>query len=147
MDLKQRLINDFKDAMKNKDVIAKQTVTMVRAAILFYEKNNKTELDDAGIIDVIASELKKRRESLIEFQKANRDDLVSQTEEEIKVLMKYLPAQLSDEEIESHVIDAIKTANAQSVKDMGKVMAILMPALKGKADGGKINQLVKKHLS
>lgn len=147
MELKQRLINDFKDAMKNKDVITKQTVTMVRAAILFYEKNNKTELDDAGIIDVIASELKKRRESLADFKKANRDDLVSQTEEEIKVLLKYLPAQLSDEEIESHVIDAIKTANAQSVKDMGKVMAILMPELKGKADGGKINQLVKKHLS
>ena len=84
---------------------------------------------------------------MIEFQKANRDDLVSQTEEEIKVLLKYLPAQLSDEEIESHVIDAIKTANSQSVKDMGKVMAILMPVLKGKADGGKINQLVKKHLS
>ncbi|MEL7569634.1 MAG: GatB/YqeY domain-containing protein [Eubacteriaceae bacterium] len=147
MELKQRLINDFKDAMKNKDVITKQTVTMVRAAILFYEKNNKTELDDAGIIDVIASELKKRRESLADFKKANRDDLVSQTEEEIKVLLKYLPAQLSDEEIESHVIDAIKTANAQSVKDMGKVMAILMPVLKGKADGGKINQLVKKHLS
>lgn len=147
MELKQRLINDFKDAMKNKDVIAKQTVTMVRAAILFYEKNNKTELDDAGVVDVIASELKKRRESLEDFKKANRDDLVSQTEEEIKVLLKYLPAQLGEEEIENHVIEAIKKANAQSVKDMGKVMAILMPVLKGKADGGKINQLVKKHLS
>lgn len=147
MDLKQRLINDFKDAMKNKDVITKQTVTMVRAGILLYEKNNKVELDDAGVIDVIASELKKRRDSLAEFQKAKREDLVSQTEEEIKVLMKYLPAQLNDEEIEKHVIEAIKTANAQSVKDMGKVMAIIMPELKGKADGGKINQLVKKHLS
>ncbi len=147
MDLKQRLINDFKDAMKNKDVITKQTVTMVRAGILLYEKNNKVELDDAGVIDVIASELKKRRDSLAEFQKAKREDLVSQTEEEIKVLMKYLPAQLNDEEIEKHVIEAIKTANAQSVKDMGKVMAIIMPKLKGKADGGKINQLVKKHLS
>ena len=147
MELKQRLINDFKDAMKNKDVITKQTVTMVRAAVLLYEKNNKVELDNEGIIDVIASELKKRRDSLAEFQKANRTDLVSQTEEEIKVLMKYLPAQLSDEEIENHVIDAIKTSDAQSVKDMGKVMAILMPKLKGKADGGKINQLVKKHLS
>jgi len=147
MDLKQRLMDDYKDAIKNKNVIAKQTITMIRAAVLFYEKNNKVQLDDAGVIDVIASELKKRRESLKEFKKANRDDLVDATEEEITVLMKYLPQQLSEQEVENYVIQAIQSSNAQSLKDMGKVMANLMPKLKGKADGSLINQLVKKHLS
>lgn len=147
MDLKQRLMSDYKDAMKNKDTITKQTVTMVRSAILFYEKNHKVELEDSGVIEIISSELKKRREALKEFEKAQRDDLVTQAQEEIKVLMKYLPEQLGQEEIETLVIEAIKATGAVSVKDMGKVMAALMPKLKGKADGSIINQLVKKHLS
>ncbi len=147
MDLKQRLMSDYKDAMKNKDTIPKQTITMVRSAILFYEKNHKVELDENGIVEIIASELKKRREALKEFEKAQRDDLIIQTQEEIKVLMKYLPEQLSDAQIEAEVLDVIRATNASTMKDMGKVMAALMPKLKGKADGSLINQLVKKHLS
>jgi hypothetical protein len=147
MDLKQRLMSDYKDAMKNKDTITKQTITMVRSAILFYEKNHKIELDDNGVIEIVASEWKKRREALKEFEKAQRNDLITQTKEEIKVLMKYLPEQLSDVQIEAEVIEAIKATNASTMKDMGRVMAALMPKLKGKADGSLINQLVKKHLS
>ena len=147
MDLKQRLMSDYKDAMKNKDTIPKQTITMVRSAILFYEKNHKVEFDENGIVEIIASELKKRREALKEFEKAQRDDLIIQTQEEIKVLMKYLPEQLSDAQIEAEVLDVIRATNASTMKDMGKVMAALMPKLKGKADGSLINQLVKKHLS
>lgn len=147
MELKQILLNDFKEAMKNKEVIKKQTVTMVRAAILAHEKKHKVVLDDAGIVDIIVSECKKRREALKEFEKAGREDLIEQTEKEIEVLMKYLPEQLSEEEVEAEVVAAIEQINPDGLKDMGKVMAVLMPKLKGKADGSLISQLVKKHLT
>ncbi|MGI6348872.1 MAG: GatB/YqeY domain-containing protein [Eubacteriaceae bacterium] len=147
MELKQILLNDFKEAMKNKEVIKKQTVTMVRAAILSHEKNHKVVLDDAGIVDIIVSECKKRREALKEFEKAGREDLIEQTEKEIEVLMKYLPEQLSEEEVEAEVVAVIEQMNPAGIKDMGKVMAVLMPKLKGKADGSLISQLVKKHLT
>ncbi len=147
MELKQILLNDFKEAMKNKEVIKKQTVTMVRAAILSHEKNHKVVLDDAGIVDIIVSECKKRREALKEFEKAGREDLIEQIEKEIEVLMKYLPEQLSEEEVEAEVVAVIEQMNPAGIKDMGKVMAVLMPKLKGKADGSLISQLVKKHLT
>ncbi len=147
MELKQILLNDFKEAMKNKEVIKKQTVTMVRAAILSHEKNHKVVLDDAGIVDIIVSECKKRREALKEFEKAGREDLIEQTEKEIEVLVKYLPEQLSEEEVEAEVVAVIEQMNPAGIKDMGKVMAVLMPKLKGKADGSLISQLVKKHLT
>jgi len=120
---------------------------MVRAAILSHEKNNKVVLDDAGIIDIVVSECKKRREALKEFEKAGREDLVGQTEEELNVLMKYLPEQLSEEEVEKEITAAIKQLNVSGIKEMGKVMAAVMPKLKGKADGSLISALVKKHLT
>lgn len=147
MELKQILLSDFKDAMKNKDVIKKQTITMVRAAILLHEKNNKTVLDDAGVVDIIVSENKKRREALKEFEKAGREDLIKQTKEEIEVLMHYLPKQLDEQEVEKEIVAVIEQLGAGGIKDMGKVMAAVMPKLKGKADGSLISQLVKKHLT
>jgi len=146
MSLKKRLLDDMKSAMKNKDVIRKNTISMVRAAILQKEKDEKIELDDDGIIGVIAKEAKKRKDSIPEFEKGNRFDLVDKLNKEIQILMEYLPQQLTEEEIEELVIRAIREVGANSQKDIGKVMAVLMPKVKGRAEGKTVNELVKKHL-
>ncbi len=146
MTFKQVLLQDLKTAMKEKDKIRKNVITMVRAAILQEEKDKKIEMDDEGILDVIAKAVKQRKDSIPEFEKGNRPDLVEDLEREIDILMAYLPEQLKQEELEKIVTDAILEAGAQSVKDMGAVMKILMPKIKGRADGRMANQLVKNHL-
>lgn len=147
MSLKDRLIEDMKSAMKEKDVIRKNAVQMTRAAILQIEKDNKVTLDDQGIIEVIAKEVKKRRDVLPEYEKSGRQDLIDNLNREIEVLMNYLPEQLSEEELEQLVKDAIQEVGATAMKDMGKVMSAIMPKTKGRADGKVINTLVKKYLS
>lgn len=146
MSLKETLAEDLKDAMKEKDRIRKDAVQMVRAAILQVEKDQKITLDDAGIIEVVAREMKKRRDSLSDFIKAGRQDLIDSTNREIEVLSKYLPEQLSDEALEQIVRDAVIESGAKTMKDMGKVMKVVLPKVKGKADGSKVNALVKKIL-
>lgn len=147
MALKEKLMADLKEAMKEKDVIRKNTVQMVRSAILQYEKDNLRELDDDGIIDVIAKELKRRRDVLPEYEKSGREDLIADINREIEVLLAYLPEQLSAEELEKIVTDAIAKVGAASMKDMGKIMAAVMPEVKGRADGKAINAIVKEKLS
>lgn len=147
MALKERLMADMKLAMKNKDVIRKNTVQMVRSAILQYEKDNQTELDDEGIIDVIARELKQRRDSLPDFEKSGREDLIANLKAEMAVLMEYLPEQLSEEELASVIQEAITQTGASSIKDMGKVMGIVTAKTKGRADAKLIGALAKKMLS
>ena len=147
MALKERLMADMKLAMKNKDVIRKNTVQMVRSAILQYEKDNRTELDDEGIIDVIAKELKQRRDSLPDFEKSGREDLIANLKAEMAVLMEYLPEQLSEEELASVIQEAITQTGASSIKDMGKVMGIVTAKTKGRADAKLIGALAKKMLS
>lgn len=147
MALKERLMADMKLAMKNKDVIRKNTVQMVRSAILQYEKDNQTELDDEGIIDVIAKELKQRRDSLPDFEKSGREDLIANLKAEMDVLMEYLPEQLSEEELASVIQEAIAQTGASSIKDMGKVMGIVTAKTKGRADAKLIGALAKKMLS
>ena len=147
MALKEKLMADLKEAMKEKDVIRKNTVQMVRSAILQYEKDNLKELDDDGIIDVIAKELKRRRDVLPEYEKSGREDLIADINREIEVLLAYLPEQLSAEELEKIVTDAIAKVGAASMKDMGKIMAAVMPEVKGRADGKAINAIVKEKLS
>ncbi len=147
MALKERLMADMKLAMKNKDVIRKNTVQMVRSAILQYEKDNQTELDDEGIIDVIAKELKQRRDSLPDFEKSGREDLIANLKAEMAVLMEYLPEQLSEEELASVIQEAITQTGASSIKDMGKVMGIVTAKTKGRADAKLIGALAKKMLS
>ena len=144
MALKERLMADMKLAMKNKDVIRKNTVQMVRSAILQYEKDNQTELDDEGIIDVIAKELKQRRDSLPDFEKSGREDLIANLKAEMAVLMEYLPEQLSEEELASVIQEAITQTGASSIKDMGKVMGIVTAKTKGRADAKLIGALAKK---
>ena len=147
MALKEKLMDDLKAAMKDKDIIRKNTVQMVRSAILQYEKDNLCELDDEGVLDVIARELKKRRDVLPEYEKSGREDLIADMKKEIETLLAYLPAQLTAEELEVIVSEAIAAVGATSMKDMGKIMAAVMPKTKGRADGKMINAIVKEKLS
>ena len=147
MALKDQLMNDLKEAMKDKDTIRKNTVQMVRSAVLQFEKDNKTELDDNGVIEVIAKELKKRKDVLPEYEKSGRDDLIEGLNRGIETLLSYLPAQLSKEELMEIVKEAIAETGATSMKDMGKIMAAVMPKTKGRADGKEINAIVKEMLS
>lgn len=144
--LKERLLSDFKEAMKNKEDIKKNTITMIRAAVLQIEKDTKKELVDDDIIEVISKEVKKRRESLVQYEKGGREDLVSQTEEEIKVLKEYLPEELSIEDIKKIVKEVIEELEATSMKDMGKVMQEVKSKTRGRADGKVINEIVKENL-
>lgn len=147
MHLKDQLAQDLKSAMKDKDTVRKNTVQMVRAAILQYEKDNRTELDDDGIIDVIARELKQRRDSLPDFEKSGRQDLIDGLKAEIAILLAYLPAQLSEEEVQAIVKEAIAKTGAVSIKDMGKVMGIAVAQTKGRADAKQVGEIAKQLLS
>lgn len=147
MSLKEQLSADLKQSMKDKDIIVKSTIILVRAAILQFEKDNKVELIDEDIIGIISKQVKQRRDALEEFKKADRQDLIDQTTKEIEILTKYLPQQLSEEEVKIIVLSAIQEVDATSMKDMGKIMAVVMPKIKGRADGGIVNKLVKESFS
>ena len=146
MSLKQKLQEDLKSSMKNKDAIKKSVITLIRSSIKQYEVDNRVELQDDEIVDLIAKQLKQTRDSREEFAKAGRDDLVSKAEAEIEVLKEYLPQQLSEEELNEIVISTISDVGATSMKDMKKIMTSIMPKVKGRADGKLINELVKKNL-
>lgn len=144
--LKEKLLEDLKECMKNKDVIRKNTIQMVRAAILQVEKDKQIVLDDNQIIDIIAKESKRRKDSLSDYEKSGREDLISQVKEEIEILSEYLPKQLSEEELEKIVKQIIQDENATSMKDMGKVMKAAKEKIGARADGKVINEVVKKIL-
>ena len=146
MSLKQKLQEDLKSSMKNKDNTKKSVVTLIRASIKQYEGDNRGELDDSQIIDLIAKLLKQTKDSLDEFKKAGREDLMTQAEAEIEVLKEYLPQQLSEEELNEIVIATISEVGATSMKDMKHIMSSKMPKVKGRADGKLINELVRKNL-
>ncbi len=146
MSLKEQLTADLKRSMKDKDTIAKSAITLVRAAILQVEKDERRELSEDDILGIVSKQVKQRKDALIDFQKANRQDLIDQTKREIEVLTNYLPQQLSEEELKVIVLDAIKEVGATSMKDMGKIMGIVMPKMKGRADGGMVNKIVKENL-
>ena len=147
MSLKEILAEDLKSAMKDKDIVRKNTVQMVRAAVLQVEKDKKITLDDEGVLEVIAKQLKQRKDSLPDYEKSGRDDLIAELKAEIDVLMKYLPEQLTKEELEVIVKDAIASTGASSIKDMGKIMSCVMPQTKGRADGKMINEIARAMLS
>ena len=147
MALKEKLMEDLKEAMKEKDTVRKNTVQMVRSAILQFEKDNLKELDEDGVLEVIAKELKKRRDVLPEYEKSGRDDLIEGIKREIEILLSYLPEQLTEEELAVIVAEVIEETGATSMKDMGKIMAAVMPKVKGRADGKMINAIVKEKLS
>lgn len=147
MSLKDTLLSDMKIAMKEKDVLRKNTVQMVRAAVLQIEKDKQVTLGDEEILEVIAKEAKKRRDSIADFEKGGRQDLVDAANTELQILMGYLPAQLNEAEIEALVKETIAETGASSMKDMGKVMGAIRPKTKGVADGKTVNEIVKKLLS
>ncbi|MFZ7119905.1 MAG: GatB/YqeY domain-containing protein [Eubacteriaceae bacterium] len=146
MFLKEQLSADLKKAMKEKNSTLKSTIIMVRAAILQHEKDNKVELKNEDIIGIISKQVKQRKDVLKDFEKAGRQDLIDQTNQEIEILTKYLPQQLSEEEIKNIVIETVNQVGATSIKEMGKVMSAIMPKVKGRADGGLINKFVKENL-
>jgi uncharacterized protein YqeY len=147
LSLKERLADDLKSAMKEKNMVRKNAVQMIRAGVLQVEKDNKVTLDDDGVLEVIAKQLKQRRDSLPDYEKSGREDLISQLKAEIAVLMEYLPEQLSEEELRGIVAEAVKSTGAASLKDMGKIMAAVMPKTKGRADGKMINNIARELLS
>ncbi len=146
MSLKDLLLQDLKEAMKDGDSVKKTAVQMARSAVLQVEKDTKVTLDDDGIVEIIAKEVKKRMDTLPDFEKSGRDDLIDNLKAEIEVLKKYLPQQLSEAEIENIVKNAVSSTGATSAKDIGKVMQAVMPETRGKADGKLVNQIVKKLL-
>lgn len=146
MSLKERLLEDMKIAMRDKDTVKKNAVQMVRAAVLQVEKDNKVSLDDDGVLEIIAKEVKKRRDSLSEFEKSGRQDLIDTIKSEIDILLQYLPKQLTEEELEVIVRQAVKDTGASSSRDLGKIMQAVMPQVKGRADGKMINEIAKRIL-
>ena len=148
MSLKEKLANDMKEAMKAREAgkARLSVIRLVRSAVRQIEIDEKVELDDEGILAVISKEVKQRRDSIEEFKKGGREDLVAQNEADAAILMEYLPAQLSEAEVRALVDEAVAAVGAQGSKDMGKVMKELMPKVKGKADGKLVNQLVKEAL-
>ena len=149
MTLRDRLTEDMKQAMKDKEAgkLKLSVIRMVRSAAKNVEIDRRKELDDNELLDVVAKEVKMRRDSLDEFRKAGRPELLATLEQEIAILMEYLPEQMSETEVRALVTQAVADAQAASAKDMGKVMALLMPKVKGRADGKLVNAIVKELLS
>lgn len=148
MSLKEQLQNDWKAALKARESFKASVLNMAKAAILNEEKNNKgSNLDDEQVITVLSKEVKMRRDAIIEFEKGNRQDLVESNNQEIEILLKYLPQQLTENEILEIVTNAVKEMDAKGMKDMGKVMSIVNPKTKGRADGKLVSQMVKNCLS
>ena len=149
MSLKDKLTEDMKQAMKDKEAgkLRLSVIRMVRATIKNVEIDRKKELSEEEVLDVLAKEVKMRRDAMEEFTKGNRLDLAQQLEQEIAILMQYLPQQLSESEVRVLVTEAVAEAQATAPKDMGKVMAVLMPKVKGRADGKLVNTIVREMLS
>jgi uncharacterized protein YqeY len=146
MSLKDKLMEDLKSSMKNKDTIRKNTVTMVRAAVKQREVDERIELTDEDILEIISKQLKEKKMAIEEFKKGSRQDLVDTTESEIEILLEYLPEQLNEEEVERIVKETIEEIGATSIKDIGLVMKSTMPKVKGRADGNMVNRAVRKLL-
>ena len=145
--LAERLTEDLKQAMKDKDKLRLSVIRMVRAAIKNAEIEKRRPLGDDEILDVLNRELKQRQESLEEFEKAGRQDLSQQAQEEIRILRQYLPEPLDDQALAELIEVAIQETGAATKRDLGKVMSVLMPKVKGRADGKKVNQMVQQRLN
>ena len=145
--MKQNLLNDLVAAMKNQDKETLSVLIMVKGAIQLEEINKKSDLTDEDFIGVVSKQIKTRKESIVEFEKAGRTDLVEQTTKEIEILNKYMPEQLSEEEVLKVIDDAFSTINPQTQSDMGKLMGFVTPKLKGKADMSFVSKTIKEKLA
>lgn len=147
MSLNERLNEDMKQAMKSQDKFRLSVIRMIRSAIKNLEIDQRRTLDDNEVLDILSREIKQRRDSLQEFEKAGREDLAESVKAEIAVIAEYLPQQLTEEEVKDLVLQTIQETGASSKAEMGKVMSALMPKLKGRADGKLVNQLVQQSLN
>lgn len=145
--MRNKLLSDLVQAMKNQDKETLSVLRMVKGAIQLEEINLKHELTDDEFISVVSKQIKTRKESLIEFEKASRTDLVDQTKKEIEILNNYMPEQLSEEEIIKVIDEAFNSINPQSQSDMGKLMGYVNPKLKGKADMSFVSKTIKERLT
>lgn len=145
--LKEKLMEDLKNCMKEKNTLRKNVVQMIRAAILQVEKDKQIELDDNQILEIIAKESKKRKDSLSDFERSGREELINQVKEEIAIISEYLPKELSLDEIRIIVKQVIEETGACSMKDMGKVMKSAKEKIGPAADGKTINEVVKELLN
>lgn len=139
-------MQDLKEAMKNKDKLKKSVVTMLRAEIKQIEVDERIEVGEERIMDIIASQIKTKRKAIEGFAEGGREDLVEEAEKEIEYLQEYLPKQLTDDELKAIIMETIETVGASSMKDMGKVMGIVNPKVKGKAESSKVAAIVKDEL-
>ena len=148
MSIKEQLMADFKEAMKAHDEVAKNTISLARAAVKQYEVDNREELDDAGVIAILTKQVKMRKDALADFEKAGRTDLTEAYNAEIEVLNKYLPEQMSMDEIRDVVKETAAALRIEGGREnMGKLMGPVMGKLKGKADGNTVREAVQEFLS
>lgn len=147
MSLKQKITEDMKAAMRTGDTKQRDTIRLLQAAIKQREVDERIVLDDAAVIAVIEKMLKQRKDSIAQYEAAQRLDLANIEKEEVVILGAYMPQALSDSEIDVLVTEAISETNAAGMQDMGKVMAILKPKLAGRADMGKVSALIKAKIS
>ena len=145
--MRERILNDLKEAMKAQDKKTLSVIRMVKGAIQMEELNKKKELDDDEVIAIIAKQIKTRKESIVEFEKGNRQDLIDATNEEIEILNKYMPVQLTEEEVNKIIDEIFLEVKPTSIRDMGKIMGVANSKLKGKADMGSVSAIIKNKLN
>ncbi len=144
--MRNQILEDLKQAMKNQDKETLAVIRMVKGAIQMEELNTKRELNDDEVIAIISKQIKTRKESIVEFEKGGRQDLIAQTNSEIEILNKYMPEQLSEEEIDKYIEEVFNEVNPTSQSDMGKIMGKLTPILKGKADMSLVSKKIREKL-
>jgi len=145
--MRERILSDLVAAMKSKDKETLSVIRMVKGAIQLEEINKKQELNDEDVIAVLSKQIKTRKESITEFEKAGRTDLIEQTQKEIEILSKYMPEQLSEEEVLKVIEEAFNTVKPTSTSDMGKLMGFVTPKLKGKADMSFVSKVIRERLA
>ena len=147
MSLKEKLNEDLKQAMRDKEVVKRDSIRAINTMIKQIEVDERRVLDDAEVIKLVQRGIKQREEAISQYSAAGRDDLVQKEQEQVDVFMLYLPKQLSDEELENGMKEIISEVGATSLKDMGKVMGAASKKFAGVADGKRINEMVKKLLA
>ena len=145
--MRERILNDLKEAMKAQDKEKLSVIRMLKGSIQMEELNKKHELTDEEVINVVTKEIKSRRDSIKEFEKGNRNDLIEKTAAEIDILKAYLPEQLSEEEVLQIINEAFDIVKPESPRDMGKIMKEVSPKLKGRYDMGKVSSIIKEKLN
>ena len=146
MGLKERLKNDLKEAMREKQIVKRDAIRAINTLIKQVEVDQRIELDDAKIIELIQKGIKQREEAIVQYKKASRDDLVQKEQEQIDIFSLYLPKQLSDTQLEDIIKELILKTGANSMKDMGKIVNLTKEKVTGGADGKRISRIVKKML-